>query len=60
METKSIPTRGRTLDHAAFIYDFMEPLLMLGKQNEYDRHIVSLLKLSPTEKIIDLGWVPEF
>jgi len=55
METKSIPTRGRTLDHAAFIYDFMEPLLMLGKQNEYDRHIVSLLKLSPTEKILDLG-----
>jgi ubiquinone/menaquinone biosynthesis C-methylase UbiE len=55
METKSTPTRGRTLDHAAFIYDFFEPILMLGKQNEYDRHIVSLLKLSPAERVLDLG-----
>jgi len=55
METKSIPTRGRTLDHAAFIYDFLEPVLMLGQQNEYDRHIVSLLKLSPAERVLDLG-----
>ena len=55
METKSIPTRGRTLDHAAFIYDFMEPILMLGKQNEYDSHIVSLLKLDPSKRVLDLG-----
>ena len=55
METKSIPTRGRTLDHAAFIYDFMEPILMLGKQNEYDDHIVSLLKLDPSKRVLDLG-----
>lgn len=55
MKTKSIPTRGRTLDHAAFIYDLVEPLLMLGKQNEYDRRIVSLLELKPADKVLDLG-----
>ena len=55
MRTKSIPTRGRTLDHAAFIYDFVEPILMLGKQNEYDRHIVSLLELTPADRVLDLG-----
>ena len=55
MKTKSIPTRGRTLDHAALIYDVVEPLLMLGKQNEYDRRIVSLLELSPGDRVLDIG-----
>jgi ubiquinone/menaquinone biosynthesis C-methylase UbiE len=55
MDTKSIPTRGRTLDHAAFIYDVVEPILMLGKSNQYDRHIVSLLKLSSAQRVLDLG-----
>lgn len=55
METKSIPTRGRTLDHAAFIYDYIEPILMLGKQNQYDRHIVSLLNPGLADRILDLG-----
>ena len=40
MDIKSVPTRGRTLDHAAFVYDFFEPILMLGKQAEYDKHIL--------------------
>jgi ubiquinone/menaquinone biosynthesis C-methylase UbiE len=55
MKTISVPTRGRTLDHAAFIYDFVEPLLLLGKQNEYDRRIVSLLELNPADRVLDLG-----
>ena len=55
MKPESILTRGRTLDHAAFIYDFCEPLLMLGKQAEYDRQIISLLELEKTDQILDLG-----
>jgi len=55
MKTESIPTRGRTLDHAAFVYDLLEPVLMLGKQNEYDNRIVSLLELNPSDKVLDLG-----
>ncbi len=55
MDIESVPTRGRTLDHAAFVYDFFEPILMLGKQAEYDRHILSLLELKEADKVLDLG-----
>jgi ubiquinone/menaquinone biosynthesis C-methylase UbiE len=55
MKLESIPTRGRTLDHAASVYDLLEPVLMLGKQAAYDRHIVSLLKLNGSERVLDVG-----
>lgn len=55
MTPKSIPTRGRTLDYAAFIYDVCEPILMLGKQAEYDRSIVALLELKKGDRVLDLG-----
>jgi ubiquinone/menaquinone biosynthesis C-methylase UbiE len=55
MNKESIPTRGRTLDHAAVVYDLFEPILLLGKQAEYDRHLLALLDPSPHEKILDLG-----
>ena len=45
MKDKSVPTRGRTLDYAAFLYDVLEPVLMLGKLTEYDEKILSLLDL---------------
>ena len=51
----SIPTRGRTLDHAAAVYDLVEPLIMLGKQAEYERDIVNLLELRQSDRILDLG-----
>jgi ubiquinone/menaquinone biosynthesis C-methylase UbiE len=55
MPIDSVPTRGRTLDHAAFVYDFLEPVLLLGKQAEYDRKILSLLDPAPTDRVLDLG-----
>jgi ubiquinone/menaquinone biosynthesis C-methylase UbiE len=55
MHKASIPTRGRTLDHAAFVYDFLEPLLLLGRQAEYDQRIVSLLDLDGSHRVLDLG-----
>lgn len=55
MDTKSVSTRGRTLDYAAPVFDFFEPILLLGKQAEYDRQIVSLLKLHKTDRVLDLG-----
>lgn len=51
----SIPTTGRTLDHAAPVYDLVEPLLLLGKQAEYERDIINLLEIQPTDRILDLG-----
>lgn len=55
MKAKSAPTRGRTLDHAAFVYDILEPVLLLGKQAEYDRHLLSLLNLTPSDRVLDMG-----
>lgn len=52
---KSIPTRGRTLDHAARVYDTLEPILLLGKQAEYDRHLLSLLNVVASDRVLDLG-----
>lgn len=55
MEEKSIETRGRTLDHAAFVYDLLEPLFLLGKQEEYDRELLELLDPKPSDRVLDLG-----
>ncbi len=55
VKLQSTPTRGRTLDHAAAVYDILEPILLLGKQAEYDKHIVSLLELTGSNSILDLG-----
>jgi ubiquinone/menaquinone biosynthesis C-methylase UbiE len=55
MELRSVPTSGRTLDHAAFIYDTLEPVFLLGKQAEYDKHLVSILELTGSDRVLDLG-----
>lgn len=52
---KSIPTRGRSLDHAARVYDYCEPVVMLGRQESYNRNIVDALNLQPQYRILDLG-----
>ena len=52
---KSIQTRGRTLDHAAFVYDFFEPIIMLGKLARYNKEIISLLNLVGHHRVLDLG-----
>ncbi len=55
MKLKSTPTRGRTLDYAAFVYDTFEPVLLLGKQAEYDRRLLSLLNPVISDRVLDLG-----
>lgn len=52
---KSIQTSGRTLDHAAPVYDFCEPLMMLGRQDTYNRSILEALHLQSGQRILDLG-----
>ncbi|HEY3276380.1 MAG TPA: methyltransferase domain-containing protein [Syntrophorhabdaceae bacterium] len=52
---KSVPTRGRTLDHAAFVYDLLEPVLMLGKAAQYNQKIISLLDPAGPDRVLDLG-----
>lgn len=55
MSSESIPTRGRTLDHAAAVYDLIEPLLLIGRQTEYNQEIVDRLDLKKTDRVLDLG-----
>ncbi len=55
MKDASVPTRGRTLDYAAALYDYLEPVLMLGQHAEYDTRILSLLELTPACRVLDLG-----
>lgn len=52
---KSIPTRGRSLDHAARVYDYCEPIVMLGRQEPYNRNIVDALNAQPQQRVLDLG-----
>ncbi len=55
MNEHSVPTRGRTLDHAAIVYDFVEPIVMFGRQAEYNRAILSLLTVKTSDRVLDLG-----
>jgi len=55
MSIPSVPTRGRTLDYAAPVYDLLEPLCLLNKQDEYDRTLIQTLAPQPADTILDLG-----
>jgi ubiquinone/menaquinone biosynthesis C-methylase UbiE len=55
MSLPSVPTRGRTLDYAAGIYDLFEPMCMLGKETEINNLVLSLLEIKDFQRILDLG-----
>jgi ubiquinone/menaquinone biosynthesis C-methylase UbiE len=51
----SAPTRGRTLDYAASIYDWLSPLMTFGHEKRIGQIALELLNLKGHEKIIDIG-----
>ena len=55
MHPDSVPTRGRTLDYGAPVYDMLEPLLMLGKLSANNQRIIDLLSLQKQHRVLDLG-----
>lgn len=55
MEYTSVPTRGRTLDYAAGVYDMLEPWVMFGKQNQINHQVVDFLEIREGDKILDVG-----
>jgi ubiquinone/menaquinone biosynthesis C-methylase UbiE len=55
MTIPSVPTKGRTLDYAAPVYDLLEPLCLLNKQGEYDQTLIQTLAPQPGDAILDLG-----
>lgn len=55
MNLQSVPTRGRTLDHAARVYDICEPMILLGKQDKINHKLIELLKIKESDRILDIG-----
>jgi len=55
MAIQSVPTRGRTLNYAASVYDILEPLCLLNRQAEFDLDIVREAAPEPASRILDLG-----
>ena len=55
MTIPSVPTRGRTLNYAAPVYDILEPLCLLNKQAEYDNTLIETLSPRPADTILDVG-----
>jgi ubiquinone/menaquinone biosynthesis C-methylase UbiE len=51
----SAPTRGRTLDYAASVYDWLSPLMTFGHEKRMGQIALELLNLKGHEKIIDIG-----
>lgn len=55
MTLESVPTRGRTLDYAACVYDILEPLCLLNRQAEFDAALLASLSPRPADVILDVG-----
>lgn len=48
-------TTGRTLDHAAGVYDLLAPVMMLGQEGRLRRRVLDHLALSGHERVLDVG-----
>jgi len=55
MDFTSVPTKGRTLDYAAAVYDILEPWVMFGRQNQINQQVVDSLNVKQGHKILDVG-----
>lgn len=54
-DSTSLKTRGRTLDHAASVYDLLAPIMTLGLEGRYRKRAIELLQLRGDEKVLDIG-----
>lgn len=55
MSFDSIPTRGRTLDYAAGVYDILEPWVMFGQQPKINEEVIDALNLQKDHRVLDVG-----
>ena len=51
----SVPTRGRTLDYAAGVYDLLEPWVMFGQQAKINAEVIDALNLGTDDRVLDVG-----
>ncbi|MGE4286656.1 MAG: class I SAM-dependent methyltransferase [Phycisphaerae bacterium] len=52
---EKLHTKGRTLDHAAGVYDFAMNTLSFGRERKLRRDEIETLTFEPTDRILDLG-----
>ncbi len=55
MSFESVPTRGRTLDYAAGVYDLLEPWVMFGQQSKINAEVIEALNIEEHHRILDIG-----
>jgi ubiquinone/menaquinone biosynthesis C-methylase UbiE len=55
MDDPAQETSGRTLDHAAGLYDILSPLVTFGREPRMHRQVVSLLALGENNAVLDVG-----
>jgi ubiquinone/menaquinone biosynthesis C-methylase UbiE len=55
MHECSAPTRGRTLDYAASVYDALSPLMTFGHEKHIGRMVLQRMNLKGHERILDVG-----
>ncbi len=48
-------TRGRTLDHAAAVYDLLAPVMTLGQEGRYRKLAIRLLNPQGGDRVLDVG-----
>jgi ubiquinone/menaquinone biosynthesis C-methylase UbiE len=51
----SAPTRGRTLDYAAPLYDALSPLMTFGHEKHIGRIVLERMALKGHDRILDVG-----
>lgn len=55
VQERSAPTRGRTLDYAASVYDTLSPLMTFGHERRIGRTVMERMAVKGHERIIDVG-----
>lgn len=48
-------TRGRTLDHAAAVYDWLSPLMLFGQEERISRRCLPFLEDRSIKNVLDIG-----
>lgn len=54
-EAATLQTTGRTLDHAAAVYDLLSPLMTFGMERKFRKAAIGLLDLAGSEAVLDVG-----
>lgn len=55
LSPRGLPTRGRVLTHAMWLYDLVQPFVMLGRGGRLNREIADALAPRGDARVLDVG-----